>query len=537
MRMRAWPFGAGLALVAAGCSQGIDPPELPAAIRIEGGTFTMGAAGVTAPGGAIVADFDPCDDGVVTTGGKKSLACGAELMSEVIRHPRTVATFCIDQTEVTVDQYRHCVARDACDKPKSTNAGNRGDGFIEKYYDQDEGTSYGNHPVLGVTHAQARAYCAFRGGRLPTEAEWEFVATSRGARSSILADGSLVATLPNGCDASEGSRNAVAYGSCTGNSLLAVREASADVTAQAVHDMAGNAQEWVLDEFDHLAYCDPDQPSGALTTLYRMDEASRRPLAEAQANLPNALLSDDSGACLDTPESGISCGSSDDCPGDEVCRSGKCATPHRNKYTGGCNDQHERCLGVCTEAWRGESIAESVRRENWQVFHCEAIGGDAARNNGGSVGSCDPQTHCEVRDQSKPDACVEFCGCLNADPTPPEGDAACLERCVEAYAECAADCSQPGVVTACTKPDITNDPDTNRPRPWCVPLADGTAAAHQRPEKFDADFLRDTFVVRGGHFQESASCGVRPARRSFKSGSSPRIGFRCAYDTGSERCN
>ncbi|MCA9557753.1 MAG: formylglycine-generating enzyme family protein, partial [Myxococcales bacterium] len=182
MRMRAWPFGAGLALLAAGCAEGIDPPELPAAIKIEGGTFTMGAAGVTGPGGETVADFDPCDDGVVTTGGKKSLACGAELMSEVIRHERTVATFCIDQTEVTVDQYRHCVARDACSKPKSTNAGNRGDGFVEKYYDQDEGTSYGNHPVLGVTHAQAREYCAFRGGRLPTEAEWEFAARGTDGR-------------------------------------------------------------------------------------------------------------------------------------------------------------------------------------------------------------------------------------------------------------------------------------------------------------------------------------------------------------------
>ena len=532
----------GLAIAAGGCSKGVDPPELPTAVRIQSGTFTMGAA-TRRVSGADVTIYDPCDDGRVTTGGKKTLACGAELMSEVIRHERTVAGFCVDQTEVTVDQYRHCVALGDCSKPKSTNAGNRGTGFVEDYYDQGTGTSFGNYPVRGVTHAQAEEYCRSSAvkGRLPTEVEWEFTATSRGARAEVWDDAGLTASLSSSCGDSEGSRGAVAYGTCTGNELLPVRAATKDSTAEGVRDLAGNAAEWVADEFDHLAYCDPRQPPGALTDLYRIDESSRRPLPEPRADLPNALLTDDTGACLVKPESGSTCATSDDCPDGETCKGSasnkKCSTPDRNKYTGGCDDVLERCLGVCTEAWSGESIAESERQESWKRLHCEAVGGDVARTVGSpNPGNCNPMSSCSLRDPNALEGCADYCTCLDADLPAPQGAPACLQRCVEDYATCAADCVQDGVQIACTKPDIANDPDTNRPRPWCAPLAGGDSSPHTRPEKFDADFLQGAFVVRGGNFQESASCGVRPSRRVYKTGSSPLVGFRCAYDPGSIRC-
>ena len=84
-------------------------------------------------------------------------------------HQVHVGRFAIDRTEVSVSSYAQCVQRKRC-SPAGT--------FHELCVIKK--SVNGELPVNCVTYDQARDYCAFRGGRLPTEAEWEFAARGDG---------------------------------------------------------------------------------------------------------------------------------------------------------------------------------------------------------------------------------------------------------------------------------------------------------------------------------------------------------------------
>jgi formylglycine-generating enzyme required for sulfatase activity len=74
--------------------------------------------------------------------------------------------FCFDQTEVTVEQYRHCVDRGACSLPELKDP-NSNYAF---------GTLRDRHPVNLVSWDQALVYCESLDKTLPTEAEWKWAA-------------------------------------------------------------------------------------------------------------------------------------------------------------------------------------------------------------------------------------------------------------------------------------------------------------------------------------------------------------------------
>jgi len=177
-------------------------------VYVPGGTFQMGS-----------------DEGDPSAGG-----------DEFPQHSVTLDGFWIDQMEVTNAQYRQCVEAGACRAPTTCNRGEPTYGEVAR----------ADHPVVCVDWSGAAAYCAWAGARLPTEAEWEYVA--RGPQGLVYPwGGEFDGARLNYCDANceeswadgavdDGYADTAPVGSYPGG-----------VSWCGALDMAGNVWEWVAD--------------------------------------------------------------------------------------------------------------------------------------------------------------------------------------------------------------------------------------------------------------------------------------------------
>ena len=155
-------------------------------------------------------------------------------------HPVTLSGFWIDQVEVTNEQYQHCVESSACRLPEKTGSFTR-----ESYYGDP---AYDDYPVIWVTWQQAADYCAWAGGRLPTEAEWEYAA--RGPESRTFPWGNTFdGTRLNYCDAGCASGVIDVRTDDGYPDTAPVGSFPAGVSWCGAQDMAGNVREWVSDWF------------------------------------------------------------------------------------------------------------------------------------------------------------------------------------------------------------------------------------------------------------------------------------------------
>jgi len=101
-------------------------------------------------------------------------------------------------------------------------------------------SGFEEHPVVEVTWAGARDYCAWRGKRLPTEAEWEKAARGDDGRRYPWGNSPPDATR---------ARFAARF-----NETAPVQAFAAGASPYGVHDMAGNAWEWVSSAYRPYPY-------------------------------------------------------------------------------------------------------------------------------------------------------------------------------------------------------------------------------------------------------------------------------------------
>ena len=144
----------------------------------------------------------------------------------------------IDRTEVTNAQYRRCVQAEACREPAFW-----GDAALN----QDD------QPVVGVDWQDARAYCAWVGARLPTEAEWEKAARGSDGRRYPWGD-QFDGQRLNWCDRlcpKQENKSAVADGYAR---TAPVGQYPQGASPYGALDMAGNVWEWVADWFVSAYY-------------------------------------------------------------------------------------------------------------------------------------------------------------------------------------------------------------------------------------------------------------------------------------------
>ena len=168
--------------------------------------------------------------------------------------------FAIDQFEVSNAQYRHCVKTGACREPLFTDSWSQGGDY---YYNAD----YDDHPVHQVTWQMAKDFCAFRGGRLPTDAEWQRVAQG----SPVLRDELRKYPVEDVQRLNDCQGKDITGAACNGKTeLVAVRSETDDYVIEGydkdlnpgkVYHLFNNVSEFTDGYYNEAVTCKSDLPT------------------------------------------------------------------------------------------------------------------------------------------------------------------------------------------------------------------------------------------------------------------------------------
>jgi len=198
-------------------------PDLDAMVNVPAGYFWMG-----------------CDSSLPQIYG---CVLNGSHIDDVVRHV-WIDAFALDKYEVTNKEYAACVNAKQCKLPRSV------EWFSDPHMALD--------PVVFVSWWDAQDYCHWEGKRLPTEAEWE-----KAARGDLDTRAFPWGNTEPTCDQSNHHQLTLACDDLDPG-LRPVGMRPRGASPYGIHDMAGNAFEWVQDKYDvwYYTYAPDVNPQG-----------------------------------------------------------------------------------------------------------------------------------------------------------------------------------------------------------------------------------------------------------------------------------
>jgi formylglycine-generating enzyme required for sulfatase activity len=216
-----------------------------------------------------------CPEGMIPIpGGSFFMGSDDGLPFEKPSHQVSLQPYCIDKYEVTVDRYRACSEAGRCKRAGTTNEWATITDKERKAFDPlcnaRDPDGHGKHPVNCVDWEMAEKFCHEQGGRLPTEAEWEFAARGPDGRKYPWGDDDPAADHLNACG-----KECVAWGAKNGIDEKAMYPADdgfpntapvgsfpKGASRYGVEDVVGNVWEWVADWYGDYGTDESIDPKG-----------------------------------------------------------------------------------------------------------------------------------------------------------------------------------------------------------------------------------------------------------------------------------